>query len=475
MSSSYSSKGSHFMMGGEELIDTYRPGERDAIEDVIINLREHQPTRLRLCVVMGLSDQEVVALADAIPSNILELRLNHCQPFFVQQVLEKLKRTPIQKLHLFGNQINDSLVQAVGELLQANQGLKEINLKHNAIESTGACSIANGLQNHSTLERVDLSDSLLDNRGKDALLEAMQHNSSVIIMNLAGKVFRSLPSQQSLGVMLRENSTLEDLDLRRNSLQRGEAIEMADALRISNRTLKILRLSNTNIDCRTAMALGQMLTCNNTLVQLDLGGNQKIGFVGAVAIAEGVRTLQHLDLRNTRLGAVGAQAVAQLISSNTTLKSLNLSRNNFGDMGAIHIAEALVKNTTLSTLSLSMCSITKTGAIFLGRNLPRMLGINHLFLYQNPIDEEGSEALLEGLKFNTSLFDFGVEKRFMSSCEQVSYYLKLNRVGRRALGEDLPDALWSRILSSRAMNADAMYYLLRQRPDLCATPIPTPS
>lgn len=454
----------------EDFIDTYRPGERDSIEDVVINMKEKQPSRLRLCVVVGLTDTEVIALADAIPHNIYELRLNHCQPSFVARVLERLKGTPIKKLCLFGNQINDCLIKAVGELLQANQGLEELNMKHNAIESLGAFSLAEGIRNHSTLEIVDLSDSLLDNRGKDALLEAMQQNKSVKTLNLAGKMFRSLPSKQNLGAMLGENTTLESLDLRRNTLQNGEALEMAHALTTSNRSLQVLHLANTDIDSQTAVALGEMLASNTCLIDLDLGGNQQIGHVGATAIAGGLRTLQHLDLRNTRLGVNGAKAIADMLTTNTTLKSLNLSRNNFGDEGAIHVAEALVQNKTLKTLSLSMCSISKTGAIYLGRVMSEMHGIQQLFLYQNPIDQEGSLALLEGLKSNMSLIDFGVEKRFMPSCEEVSFYLKLNRIGRRALLRDddtFPETLWSTLLS-RAQNPDAMYYLLRQKPDLRA-------
>jgi Ran GTPase-activating protein (RanGAP) involved in mRNA processing and transport len=458
------------MMVAGALIDTYRPGEKDSIEDVILNLREQQPSRLRLCVVVGLSEAEATDLAEAIPRHICELRLHRCQQFFVAKVLEKLKGTPVRRLYLVGNQIDDSLVKAVGELLQANQGLSEVVLKHNVIESNGGCSIAKGLCSHSTLERVDLSDCLVDNLGKDALLEAMQHNKSVRVLNLAGRVFRVCPSEQSLGVMLRKNSTLEELDLRRNCLQRAELIEMANALRTHNKTLKVLRLTDTNIDCRTAIALGQMLASNTSLTQLDLGCNQKIGFVGAIAIAEGVRTLVHLDLRNTRLGPVGAKAVAQMIGTNHSLLSLNLSRNNFGDVGAIYVAEALVCNSCLNTLSLSMCSITKTGAVFLGRTLPMMLGIKHLFLYQNPIDEGGCKALLEGLKGNVSLVNFGVEKRFLPSCDELSFYIKLNRAGRRALREtNVPDGLWSTILSSRAtMNPDAIFYLLLQKPDLCS-------
>ena len=136
----------------EDFIDTYRPGERDSIEDVVINMKEKQPSRLRLCVVVGLTEDEVIALSDAIPQTICELRLNHCQQSFVARVLERLKKTPIKRLYLFGNQINDCLMKAVGELLQANQGLEEVNMKHNAIESLGAFSIAEGIRNHSTLE-----------------------------------------------------------------------------------------------------------------------------------------------------------------------------------------------------------------------------------------------------------------------------------------------------------------------------------
>lgn len=454
----------------KDFIDRYRPGEKESIEDDIINLRQRQPSRLDLSVVIGLSEAEVIDLADAIPKNIVELRLRHCQQIFVAKVLEKLKETTISTLSLVGNHFDDHLSHGVGELLIANQGLKEIILRHNTIETTGACSIAKGIQVHSTLELVDLSDSIIDTLGKDALLKAMHHNKSVKVLTLAGKVFQALPSIQSFGVMLRMNSTLEKLDLRSNNLRCEEVIDMADALRRENSTLRVLCLSDTNIDNRTAIALSQMLETNTTLTKLDLGGNQNIGFLGAVAIAAGVRTLKQLDLRNTRLGPVGAKALAQLIRTNNSLKYLNLSRNNFGDEGAIHVVEALVYNTSLEKLSLSMCSITKTGAVFIGRNLPMMHGIKHLFLYQNPIAEEGSQALLEGLMDNMSLLDLGIEKRFMPSCEALFFYLRLNRAGRRALREEnVPDGLWTRILSScAAVNPAALFYLLQQKPDLCS-------
>jgi Ran GTPase-activating protein (RanGAP) involved in mRNA processing and transport len=448
------------------LVD-FRPGERDALEDVILSLKEQRPLRLRLCVVVGLSDEEVISLADAIPIDIQELRLNHCQHSFVAQVVEKLKDTKIRKLTLFGNQINDGLVKAVGELLQKNQGLEEVNLKHNAIESFGACAIAQGLRCHSTLRRVDLSDSLVDNRGKDSLVDAMKYNKSVKVMNLAGKVFRSLPSNESLGEMLCQNSALQELDLCRNYLNPREVIEMADALKTSNRSLTSLRLCSTNLDRNCSVAIGEMLACNPTLKHLDLGGNQKIGFSGAIAIAEGVTYLEHLDLRNTRLGVIGANAISQMLKKNTSLKSLNLSRNNIGDEGCALLIDGLAKNAGLRTLSLSMCSITKKGAIYLGHHLPGMEVIKHIFLYQNPIDEDGSMALLEGLKKNMSLIDFGLEKRCMPSCEELSFYLKLNRVGRRVLREHfIPDALWPTIFA-RAKSADAIFYLLREKPELC--------
>ena len=456
--------------GMKDFVDRYRPGEKESIEDDIINLRQGKPSRLDLSVVTGLSEAEVIDLADAIPDNIVELRLRHCQQSFVAKVLKRLKETSISTLSLVGNHIDDHLSQGVGELLIANQGLVEINLRQNIIETKGACLIAKGLQIHSTLKRVNLSDSIVDNLGKDALLEAMHHNKSVTVLTLVGKVFRTVPSIQSFGGMLRMNSTLQELDLRSNPLRREEVIEIADALRRENSTLRVLRLSDTNIDSFAAIALGQMLETNMTLTKLDLGGNQNIGFLGAVAIAKGVRTLKHLDLRNTRLGPVGAKALALLIRTNKSLKYLNLSRNNFGDEGAIHVAEALIYNTSLEQLSLSMCSITKTGAVFIGRTLPMMHGIKHLFLYQNPIDEEGSQALLEGLMDNMRLADLGIEKRFMPSCELLSFYLQLNRAGRRALREEnVPDAVWAMVLSSfAATNPSALFHLLQQKPDLCS-------
>eukprot|EP00548_Thalassiothrix_antarctica_P001440 CAMPEP_0194148068 /NCGR_PEP_ID=MMETSP0152-20130528/29938_1 /TAXON_ID=1049557 /ORGANISM="Thalassiothrix antarctica, Strain L6-D1" /LENGTH=429 /DNA_ID=CAMNT_0038849345 /DNA_START=37 /DNA_END=1323 /DNA_ORIENTATION=+ len=429
-------------MSEEELIDTYRPGKKESIEDVIMKLREERPSRLRFCATTGLSMEQIAALNEAIPKSITELRLSNCQHSFVVCALEKLKSTPIKKLYLFDIKINAQIMKIIGELLELNQGLIEVNVKDNSVESEGISLIANGIRHHSTLERLDLSNSLADRMGKDILLDAMQQNSSIQALNLSGKVLESSTSNKALGVMLRQNGTLKELDLCQNSLQNDEVIEMADTLRLNNKSLSTLRLANTGLGHHAAIAIGQMLAKNTTLTLLDVGGNQ-FGYLGAIAIVEGIRCLQHLDLRSTRLGITGSKAICKMLRTNHTLRSLNLSRNNFGDEGAVNVVDGLIFNTELRSLSLSMCSITRTGAIYLGRKLHAMSGIKQLFLFQNSIDKDGFNALLQGLKDNVSLVDLGIEKRYLSSSDELSLYLKLNRIGRCVLREpDLPDGLW---------------------------------
>ena len=63
-----------------------------------------------------------------------------------------------------------------------------------------------------------------------------------------------------------------------------------------------------------------------------------------VRLAQNDPTLQKLELRSNRIGAEGAQAIADALREKLTLRQLQLSSNAIGDAGAQAIAHALREN-----------------------------------------------------------------------------------------------------------------------------------
>ncbi|CAF1629918.1 unnamed protein product, partial [Adineta ricciae] len=74
------------------------------------------------------------------------------------------------------------------------------------------------------------------------------------------------------------------------------------------------------------------------------------------------RKLTTLNLNSNKIGAKGAQHIADALRTNTTLTTLDLDYNGIGAKGAKHIAHALRTNTTLATLNLRRNEIGDEGA-----------------------------------------------------------------------------------------------------------------
>ena len=141
----------------------------------------------------------------------------------------------------------------------------------------------------------------------------------------------------------------------------------------------------------------------------------EFGDAGAVFLAEKLRgntTVERLWVQRCGIGAVGARALAKMLTEdNTTLEHLSLSRNpSLTDDGAQAMAQMLRKNTTLEHLSLFECGVGDRGARALGEALKEHITLKGLFLNSNHLlSDDGAKVLAEGLRWNESLEDLGLE------------------------------------------------------------------
>ena len=157
---------------------------------------------------------------------------------------------------------------------------------------------------------------------------------------------------------MRNNSTLQNLDLEGNGIRDEGAKALAEGL-IVHSTLQTFNLSSNQIGDEGATAIAEALKNNANLLTLDLCQN-RIRKDGATAIAEALTsTSQGLwkFLSNDKFKVDRETDTVKEFSVNSTLQELNLDFNSIGDEGASALAEALEFSSTLQILSLASTDI----------------------------------------------------------------------------------------------------------------------
>lgn len=169
--------------------------------------------------------------------------------------------------------------------------------------------------------------------------------------------------------------------------------------------VKSLNLSFNGLNDETIKRIIIALVGNKTLENLNLSNN-KIGSKGAILLSNILRNSNviHLNLAFNMIGLSGIKTIGNLLG-NKALKELNLDGNKLG------LCEANV---------LSICGQLRES------------NIERLYLSSNDINSTGAIALVNALKFNTSLLVLGLGSNNigLSGMKAISDYLYSNKTLR---------------------------------------------
>ena len=306
--------------------------------------------------------------------------------------------------------VDDECVEmlAGGANFMSSKGLTGVRITtlvmfQNSITDRGATTLAEMLKENMTLQQLDISNNSIGIGGATALAEMLKENRTLQQLYISNNSI-GVGGATALAEMLKENRTLQQLDISNNSIGVGGATALAEMLK-ENRTLQQLYIRNNSIGDGGATALAEMLKENRTLQQLYIRNNS-IGDGGATALAEMLkenRTLQQLYISYNSIGVGGATALAEMLKENRTLQQLYISNNSIGVGGATALMEMLKENTTLQQLDISNNSIGDGGATALAEMLKENTTLQQLDISNNSIGDGGATALAEMLKENTTL------------------------------------------------------------------------
>jgi Ran GTPase-activating protein (RanGAP) involved in mRNA processing and transport len=247
-----------------------------------------------------------------------------------------------------------------------------------------------------------------------------------------------------------------------------------------NQHLELLSLYSCEMFDEPSMeSFIQCLENHPTLSTLELRNNNCFGMSALATLVRNTKHLKNLALyhpphsiHHVQVPRLNAESFSIALQENKSLKSLNLTSNGLHAASCMWLAMALRINTTLESLNLQSNMIPDRGIEFLSEALPEMKGLKKLYLWNNPFSGVGARAILAGLKSNLVLEEITTFSRFRCS-EEIQYYTRLNRIGRRVLKDTngVPISLWPLILArvneqhwGTSEKASILYTLLREGP-----------
>ncbi|XP_060118391.1 NACHT, LRR and PYD domains-containing protein 3-like [Heteronotia binoei] len=243
-------------------------------------------------------------------------------------------RCKIQKIKLDGCRFTSSGCEALSSALSTNQTLKELHLGENELEDSGVRLLCDGLKNpHCKIQKIKLFRCCLT----------------------AGCC-------EDLSSVFTTSQTLTELDVSSNMLGDSGVRILCEGLKHPSCKLVNLRLQSCNLTAACCGDLSCMFPANQTLIDLDLSYNC-LKDSGIILLCDGLKhpdcRLQRLKLIYCSLTEACCRDLGQVLSRNQWLKELDLSTNQLRDNGMKLLCDGIKHpNCKVETLVLADCSLT---------------------------------------------------------------------------------------------------------------------
>eukprot|EP00035_Acanthoeca_spectabilis_P014915 m.293996 g.293996 ORF g.293996 m.293996 type:complete len:304 (+) comp16248_c3_seq1:1505-2416(+) len=221
------------------------------------------------------------------------------------------------------------------------------------------------------------------------LAESIQQNpaSTLRVLELMNNAEISDEGAIALALMLRTNTSIQEIALCANSIGDVGATALGSALEI-NKGVTVFRIRNNDIGSDGTTAIAKALAVNRVLKVLQLNAN-RMGDLGAVAIGKALRSncsLVELALGSNHIGDVGCNAIAFALHNSLPLQKLVVSGNNITESAAAALFAALLAcGCTLEKLALAGNPIATIGIEFLNTRKITFVSLNYADLAWPPI------------------------------------------------------------------------------------------
>lgn len=323
----------------------------------------------------GLSHNDILMFCKNLKGNMFIKELNLNNNSINNDTMIHLKELQLEKLHLWN-------AFPSGKNIFLNDGIKII------------------LENNTTLTDLNIGCSRFDNQGLKYLGEELKINTTLKILDMS---YSCLCNNNPIGIKylyeaIKVNNCLTKLDLSKlvhDSQQLSDDFckELGEILKI-NKSIRVLILKENSINKSSLKHLCGGLIMNNSLTDLDLGGNL-IGHSKHFGNYLKINTsLKHLNLKwNWQSQESVVNSLCDALKVNCTLKSLDLDFSNIHDMQITNLCESLKINKSLEEISLNNNKITSVKPII--EMLKYNIVLKEISLINNSVDNFKEQVFIK--------------------------------------------------------------------------------
>ncbi|CDJ66876.1 leucine rich repeat domain containing protein, putative [Eimeria necatrix] len=303
-------------------------------------------------------------------------------------------------LNLAFNWLGSGAAAVFGAQLLLLQQLQQLVLAGNCIEEAAAASLCQQLLLLPRLSYLDLSFNQLKRKGGEAA-----------------------------AALLQKSKTLKTLKLRNTQLDLHALVHITTALQQRNRSLETLDISDVDVSFNSMHAyhLAGVVQLASNLLHLDLGRQalRDDGVEILYPFLKQNKTLRSLGLAANEISWRGGLFLGRLLSASPPLRFLDLNFNKLGDWGASCVAAGIESNDLLLVLLLRGNAISSKGLA----RLREALALN------STLEAVG---LAGNLWTEACLREFTQTRPHFRRSEPLALDLELNAAGRLQTDRSLP-------------------------------------
>lgn len=244
--------------------------------------------------------------------------------------------------------------RAIGVMLESNCGLDYLCLNCNfTINADGIREIMRGLWSNTSLLRIGLPDSLQGCQMGD-FADMLDNNGTLQVLSLDGNTIVHDETFERFAASVANSQSLVRLELMHCDLETSGVRHLFDCLH-GQHSLTHLDFESNSIDSGIAESIGKLLRHNTTLLNLCVHNN-RVGSRTAVAVAAAMlenTTLLMLEMGDNEIDDEGILAFSRNIQMMKGLRNLDLSGNETTSKGGAALITAMRESRTLISLRIS--------------------------------------------------------------------------------------------------------------------------
>jgi Ran GTPase-activating protein (RanGAP) involved in mRNA processing and transport len=302
--------------------------------------------------------------------------------------------------------LTDEMTDQLMDALNGNAFIFKLVFQENNMSFSSCRKIFDLLLSNPKLTNIEISDNDLGDEAMAYLSDVLQRlppNREPISLTMRRNVFGP-EGAGHLAEALAQNVPVFWLDLRYNKQISDAGVERIAYALATNTILTSLDLIQSGCGDLGALAIADALTDNSTVLTLLLQDVLSLSAIGSLGhfLASPSCRLDSLYLWSCGLNDK-IEVLCRSLRENRSIKTLALSYNKINDQGGLCLGDMILRNRFIVKLQLGANKFSPTTAAYLGIALSKNTTLQYLDLSRNAIRSIGVWPLAVSLDGNRTL------------------------------------------------------------------------